>query len=169
MKLYEIDAKIEALLDRLEPDPETGEIDDAGIFEALEALQMDRAEKLRNICKAVLRDKACVAAIKAEEDRLKKRRCTVENRAEHLLWLLERATGGEKTDLGGYVVSYRKSESLEVGDCAAAADWLGIHGYGDCVKERQPELIKNDVKLLLKSGVAVPGCKIVEKKTCNVR
>ncbi len=62
MTLYDIDRQIEDLID-----PETGEITD---FEALDALQMERSEKIGQITRAYRNAIAEAAAIGTEIDRL---------------------------------------------------------------------------------------------------
>lgn len=44
----------------------------------------------------------------------------MEKKDDRLMKIIDRECAGEKTDLGIAVVSYRKSESLEITDAAAA-------------------------------------------------
>ena len=76
MKLYEVNAQILALLEQLEPDPETGEIpaNEAELIAQINALAMRREDILQYLAKVTLNLRAEAAALKAEEARLKKRR-----------------------------------------------------------------------------------------------
>ena len=84
MKLYEINAEIEALLELLEPDPETGEIpsNEDEIIDQLNALAMKREDILEYLAKLALDAKASAAAMKAEEKRLHERRQRMESKQE---------------------------------------------------------------------------------------
>lgn len=87
MKLYEID---QAILDTV--DEETGEILD---IDRLNALEMERNIKIRNVGLWYKQVKADVKALKDEEDSFKKRRQAAENKLEGIKNWLEFALGGE--------------------------------------------------------------------------
>ena len=88
MTLYEIDQKIQSLVD-----PETGELLD---YEAFSQLQMDREQKIENMALWVKDLAAGAKAIKEEEDNLKERRKAMENKVERLKTYLSIALDGEK-------------------------------------------------------------------------
>lgn len=102
MKLYEINEEILRLTDQITVDEETGEIsgDVASVCEQIEALQMERRSILEFLAKLVLNLRSDIAALKAEEDRLRDRRTRLEKKVERLLEILDRECAGEKTDLG---------------------------------------------------------------------
>ena len=81
MKLYEVNAAIMRAIDIL--DEEGGEINDTTIqvMEELDALQMERDRILEYLAKAALNVRYEATAIKAEEERLTKRRQALENKA----------------------------------------------------------------------------------------
>lgn len=155
MKLYEIDAALEALIDQ-----ETGEIAD---FEAFEALQMEREAKLENVgcwVKNLLSD---AAGIKAEEKALADRRKALENRAESLKRYLARALGdGTKFSTPRVALSWRKSEAVEVN---VPVDELS----DEFLTFRDPEPNKAAIKEALKNGETVPGCEIVERQNLQIK
>ena len=93
MKLYEINAELEALLDRLEPDPETGEVpmDYEEIIAEINALAMHKEEILQYLAKLALNYRAETAALKVEEARLKERRDTLSAKEERLIRIPDRA------------------------------------------------------------------------------
>ena len=176
MKLYEVDMAIQEVLMKLEDviDPDTGEIlssPDAAdeVLSELEALQMEKTRILEYLAKVTLNTRAEAAAIKAEEDRLKKRRQSLEHKEERLMGIIDRECEGEKTDLGIAVVSYRKSEKLDVTDPKAAIVWLHANGHDDCIKIADPEVRKDDVKKMVKAGTEVPGTVLVAKNNCSLR
>ena len=74
MHLYEINAEIMRLTDEIVFDEETGEIlrDIDSIEQQIMALQMEKKSILTWLAKLVLNTRSEAAAIKAEENRLKK-------------------------------------------------------------------------------------------------
>ena len=171
MKLYEVNQQILELLDRLEPDPETGEIpaDEDAIIAEINALAMQRQEILQYLAKLVLNARAEAAMLKAEEQRLKVRRAAMENREQRIMGILDRECGGEKTDLGVAVFSYRRSPHLEVEDPGKAIRWLKRNKHMDCFRVREPEVAKTEVTRLINSGVHVPGCSVVYSNSCSLK
>ncbi|WP_068540660.1 siphovirus Gp157 family protein [Olegusella massiliensis] len=75
MKLYEINQQIAELIDRIDIDCETGEIGESTdeVLKELDALEMERTDILTYLAKLVLNTRSDVAALKAEEARLKER------------------------------------------------------------------------------------------------
>ena len=77
MTLYEIDHAISEAFERA-IDPETGELINEEAWAQLEALQMDREQKLENVALWVKDLNAEAAAIREEEKNLAKRRQSAE-------------------------------------------------------------------------------------------
>lgn len=171
MKLYEVNAQIEALLEQLEPDPETGEIpsNEDEIIAQINALAMKREDILEYLAKLALDAKATVQAMKAEEKRLHDRRQRMESKQEHLISILDRECGGQKTDLGVATLCYRKSTRVEVSDEKAAIEWLKKTGHDDCYRQPDPEISKLYVGKLLDAGEQVPGVERVTGISCYLR
>ena len=159
--LYEIDRQIMALLD-----PETGEIMDGAAFDQL---QMAREDKLEGIACLIKNTVAEAAAIKAEEDALAARRKLLENRANRLKNYLQEALGGEKFQTAKCSVTFRRTSRVEVFEAALAVEWAQDHGYGWMVKHKAPEIGKDDLGKLLRSGVEVPGVELVEDLSMGVK
>jgi len=170
MKLYEINSEISALLDKLEPDPETGEVpfNEKEIIDWINALAMQRRDILQYLAKLVLNCRAGSAALKAEEARLKKRRESLEAKEEHLTGILDRECGGETTDLGVATLRYRKTARVEVTDEARAVNWLKRHKHTDAIRIPAPTVYKAEVRKLLDTGQKIPGCKVVEDRSCSL-
>ncbi len=168
MKLYEVNQKILDALDILEE--EGGEINDTTteVMRELDSLEMERDRILGYLAKVVLNTRSEAAALKAEEERLSKRRKALEKKEEKLIGILARECG-EKTDLGVATLSYRKSESLDVKDAKAAVEWLNANGHADCVRTPAPEVMKDGVKKLLKAEKKVPGVALVVKNNVSLK
>ena len=92
MHLYEINTEIALLMQQLEVDEDTGKIltSSDAILQQLNALDMERSRILEYLAKVVLDTRAEAAALKAEEERLAKRRRICEHREERLIEVLDR-------------------------------------------------------------------------------
>lgn len=168
MKLYEINAAITDLLDKLNIDSETGEVTDDAILEQLDKLSMERESVLQYLAKAVLNARSDIASIKAEEQRLRERRQAVERLEERLMSVLDRECRGKKTSLGVATVSYRKTTKLDVIDSGIAIEWLQEKGFSDCYRT-SIEINKTETKKLIAKGIDVPGCVITQSNSCSLR
>jgi len=122
MKLYEIDAAIQEILDGMSVDEETGEaILDA---EALEALQMARIEKLEGAALAVKNLEAEAAAIEAEEKKLESRKTAAKNRAKSIRLWIAYNLGAEKLSTPRVSMRVRPgASSAKIDDVHAVVDW----------------------------------------------
>lgn len=171
MKLYEINAEIESLLDALEPDPETGEIpeNEDEIIAQINALAMKREDILQYLAKLALNTRGTAQAMKAEEKRLHDRRLIMENKLEHLIRILDRECGGQKTDLGVATLFYRKSSRIEITDKNAALAWLQHMGHEDCYRIPEPEISKLYVGKLLDAGEQIDGIERVTGTSCYLK
>lgn len=171
MKLYEVNQAIQSALDRLDFDPETGEIGEntEEVLKKLNALEMERDRIFEYVAKVALNIRSGAAGLKAEEERLKKRRQALEHKEEKLIHILDRECGGEKKDLGFATLTYRKSKSLEVVDRAQAVAWLGSNGHNDCIRTPAPEVAKDAVKKLLKNDAKVLGVRLVTNNNCSLK
>ena len=110
MKLFEINAALEELLNQ--QDPETGEL--TCDLDQLDALMMERDEKLEGLALYVKNADAEAKAIREEEKTLAERRRSLENKAERAKGFLAEQLAGEKFSTPKVAVSYRKSEQVEV-------------------------------------------------------
>ena len=163
MKLYEIDARIEACVKLDENrvvDTETGEIID---LEALAALEMERDKKIENLgCwyKNLLAD---AEALKAQKAAFAEREKAARNKAESLKSFLSRYLDGKKFETTKVAISFRKSEAVEF-------DSSFIHDVPpDFLKFKEPELDKTAVKKAIKNGETVPGCELVTRQNVQVK
>lgn len=166
MKIYEINAEIEAMLNSLIPDPETGEVADVESLAArLEELNGEKSRKLEACAKAYFDATSAASMLKAEKERLSKKQAAMERKAEKILNFLAFVSDGEKMNCGIATLSFPSPRpSAEVTDAAAAADWLDKNGYPDFYTKQAPKLVLNDVKPLLLNGVDIPGVHLEYKQ-----
>lgn len=151
MKLYEIDAALEALIDT-----ETGEVAD---YDAFAALNMDRDAKIENMILAWKNREADIKALKEEADKLTERANIIRRRNERLKDFIARILNGEKFKTAKCDVSFRKTPAavkIADGQEEAVMDYLTRH-HDECLRFHAPDMDKAAVKELLKNGVEIPG------------
>lgn len=152
MTLYDIDKQILACVD-----PETGEAD----VEKLETLLMERDAKLENIACWIKDIKAECDSIKAEEKALAERRQAKERKAESLRKYLDEALAGQKFETPRCVVSFRKSQKVEITDFDKIPD--------DYLRYKTPEPDKTAIKAAIKDGLTVEGCELVDSVSMTIK
>ena len=163
MTIYDIDREIQALLDS-GIDEETGEllID----TDALEALQMEKDQKIENLALAIKNLTADALAIKAEEQALAQRRKQTEAKAERARQYLEFVLQGEKFQTPRVAVTYRKSTKLQLDDGFIL--WAQIH-EPDFLRYKDPEPDKTAITRAIKSGAEIQGAALVESQTMTIK
>ena len=157
----EIDERITALVDE-----ETGELLDA---EEFERLQMERAEKCENMALWAIQLKDDAESIKREVARLTARQKAAERKAEQLRDYLGFILNGEKLKTPLVSVSYRTSRAVEVEDPEMVLQWAMREEHEDCIRYKQPELNKVELKALMDQGVEIPGAKMVTNTSTTIR
>lgn len=126
--------------------PETGEFDE----DRFNALTMARDEKIESlICyyKDVI---AMAKAIKEEENILTERRKREENKANRLKEFIKYALAGEKFKTAKGSVSYRDTESVEVGE--NFVEWAQNNDRDDLLSYKKPDASKTAIKAAIESG-----------------
>lgn len=154
MNLYEIDKAILACID-----PETGELLDEA---ALEDLQMERTQKIKNVALWLKNLNASAAAYKAERDAFDERMKQAQKKAESLKRYLADALGGEKFVTDECAVSFRKSTAVNVLDEAAILAAYMTEKV-TCIPD------KTAIKAAIKGGEAVPGVALVENLSVQIK
>ena len=143
--LYDIDAAILACVDM-----ETGEILDP---EKLDALQMEREQKLEGVALWIKDLKAEAEAVKAEADKLTARKKAVENKIEGLKQWLLYALNGEKLKTARCNVYQTHSQKVVIDDEKALVDMLMTSPFGEkFLRVKEPEIDKNALKDSMKQG-----------------
>ena len=155
-KLYDLVREIEDF--EFEIDEETGEILNAN---DLDNLELEKNEKIEQLCLWIKNLKSDAAAYKAEKDSFAKKQKAAENKAESIKNYIAYILAGEKFKTDRVTVSYRKSEQVECLDMSLVDD--------DYLRFEEPELNKTKIKKALKEGVKVGGCMLVEKQNMQIK
>lgn len=154
MKLFEINAALEELLNQ--QDPETGEL--TCDLDQLDALMMERDEKLEGLALYCKNADAEAKAIREEEKALAERRRSLENKSERAKGFLAEQLAGEKFSTPKVAVSYRKSEQVEI-----SMAFFTEESNERFLRFKDPEADKTAIKNALKAGETVPGAELVSK------
>ena len=160
--LYEIDAAILAAVDQ-----ETGEILDV---EKLDALQMEREQKLEGVALWVKDLKAEAAAVKEEADKLTARKKALDNKIDGLkAWLL-RALDGGKLKTPRCNVYQTHSQRVAVADEPKLINFLQtLEEPEKFLRFKDPELKKDEIKKALKDGTIIPGAELEETESVVIK
>lgn len=153
MRLYEIDEAILGCIDQ-----ETGEIIDP---EQLDALQIERDEKLEGVALWIKDLTAEAAALKAEKQAFAERQKAAETKAESLKKWLSKALEGEKFKTTKVAVSFRKTQSVQVSDI-----WELEEKF---VKVPEPTADKAAIKAAIKAGEDVKGAVLIDSVSISVK
>ena len=152
--LYEIDV---AILDCC--DIETGEIIDA---DALDALMMEREQKIENIALYIKNLTADAAAYKAEKEAFAAREAQAANKAANLKKYLTTALNGQKFSTARCAVSFRRSEKVEIDEeSSIPAEYM-----------TETVMLKPDktaIKAAIKAGQEISGCHLVENQNITIK
>lgn len=159
MKIYEIPSTLRDLLDRLDADPDTGEVDGDALA-AYAEYNAAAAEKLEGTACYCRELSAEADAIKAEEERLAKRRKALENKSERLKNYMMPALEAMGGKVKGVMASVRigKSQAVTVFDLDALPD-----AFKRVVTKVDPDKVA--LKKALKSGEVIPGAALEDRQS----
>ena len=169
MKLYEISSMYNDFMQALE----AGEIPEEAIDDTLEGLDGLLEEKVDNIACIVKTVQAEAAAIKAEEAALAERRKAKEKEADRLCAYVSNAmldADKLKIETARNKLSFRKSTRVIVDDSFMAG--LTAEQYKQFVrvpKPPEPYPIKNEIAAALKSGIELPGARLEENMSLQIK
>lgn len=152
MKLYEIE---QAMMECV--DPETGEIIDE---EMIEALNMAKEEKIENICLWIKNLQAEAVALKTEKDNFAERERVTKNKIESLKKYISHVLDGQKFETTKVKVGFRKSTSLEILESAIIPDNFLI---------TKTEVDKAGLKKAVKDGLEVEGVYLSENRNISIK
>ena len=159
-KLYEIDNAILECFDL-----ETGEILDS---ERLNALQIEREEKIEKVAlwyKNLLSD---AEQYKAEKEVFDEREKKAKKKAESLKKWLEYALGGQAFSTSKVLIGFRKSEQVEVNE-EEFIHFAQCNDRDDLLSYKEPTPNKTAIKKAIKDGQHISGCTLVEKQNINIK
>lgn len=152
MTIFDIDQAIMACVDA-----ETGEVID---IDKMNALQMERGEKIENVALWIKELDAEAKAIREEEKRLAERRRVNENKIASLKGYLSMALSGQKFSTPRVKISWRKSEAVDIPDPEKIpASWY----------RAKYEIARDDIKAALKAGETVPGASLIENTNIQIK
>lgn len=154
MKLYEIDEAIER---GFIFDEETGEVIDTD--EAMDALKMEREEKVEQLLLFYKNLNAEAEMIKTEEKMFTARRRAAEKRAEGIKNYVLGILHGEKFKTARVQVTGRKSQRVEI------TDFLKIPAE---FVSYETKIDKAGIKAAMKDG-DVPGAELVEGVSWSIK
>lgn len=176
--LYEIAAEYRSLFDSLEEMEENSDdisIEEIGQawFDTLEGMETELSGKAENLIKYIKNISAEADAVKAEEDRLKKRRKSKENRIvslkNYLMNCLE-ISGCKKFETACGVISVRNNaESVDITDENAFIGWAELHERDELLRYKTPEINKTAVKKALNDGENIPGARLAKSKSLIIK
>lgn len=152
--IYEIN---QSILDCL--DAETGEIIDA---ERLDALLMEKDQKIENVVCWIKNLVSDAEAIKAEKEALAEREAKCRKKAEDLKNWLSKILEGQKFSTAKCAVSFRKSTKLEILDAEIIPKEFMVETV-----TTKPDA--NAIKAMLKNGQQVNGCTLVENHNIQIK
>ena len=139
-------------------DADTGEFNEA----MFEGLKIERDKKIENIALWVLEDEAMAKNIKEQENKLKERRETLEQRVEKRKEFLRYIAEGKKLKTDRVTVSYRKSDAVKiVNEEIIPPEFKAVKtSYSVC---------KDEIKKALKAGQAVNGAELESRISTIVK
>lgn len=158
MNLYEIEQEIMNCVDM-----ESGEVIDV---EKLDALTMERDAKIENVALWIKNLLSDAEQIKEEKNALAEREKTAKSKAESLKKYLSSYLAGTKFSTPKVAISFRKSESVEVSDISQIMKLDDADTY---LKYSEPTADKTAIKQAIKSGINIPGCRIVENNNIQIK
>lgn len=162
MNLYELTTQMQAAMDALVVNEETGEVSG---FEAVDALDVafdDKAESYAIVIKNLLAE---AEAIHAESEKLRARENATKRRAESLKMHLAQsmaAVGKEKLVTARAALSFRKSQSVRITNEDALPE-----GWWKVSTKREPDKVA--IAKQLKAGIMVPGAELETKLNLQVK
>lgn len=137
---------------------ETGEVID---LKALEQLELERSEKIRNIALWIKNLKSDVTALDAEEKAFKARKDAAKRKAEQLSGYLASVLNGEKVTGTDFAISWRKSTAVNVLDEKNIPPTFLI--------PQPPKVDKTGISKALKNGEPVTGAELVERQNMSIK
>lgn len=154
--LYELNTAI--LNFEWDIDPETGEIMNAA---DLDAIELERDEKLEQFGLWIKDLNAEAEMIKKEMDALAARKKAATNKAERVKQYLGWVLNGEKFKTAKVAMSWRKSTAVEITDAARIPKQYLI--------EQEPKIAKAAIMVDLKAGQEVEGAELVERNNLMIK
>ena len=149
MNLFEMTVAANELYDLLT----SGEIDEQTFADTLEA--MGTEEKLESYCKVIRQLEADAEMLKAEKDRIDKKKKTVDNsvlRMKKAVTDFMKAQGTKKASAGTFTVALSTSKAVNILDESKIPARFLV--------EQAPKIDKTSIRLELMAGAEIEGCEL---------
>ena len=157
MNLYEIKQEFEKAIEEC-VDMETGEIINPA---RLDELNMVLTDKRENVALYIKNLSAEVKAIDEEAKNLTNRKRDLNNKVEGLKKYLADNLEGHKFETAKVVVSFRKSEQLEINSTE--------HIPAEYLISQEPKIDKVALKNSIKQGIEINGVQIITKQNIQIK
>ena len=157
MNLYEIKQEFEKAIEEC-VDMETGEIINPT---RLDELNMVLTDKRENVALYIKNLSAEAKAIDEEAKNLTKRKRVLNNKVEGLKKYLADNLEGHKFETAKVVVSFRKSEQLEINSIE--------HIPTEYLISQEPKIDKVALKKSIKQGAVINGVQIITKQNIQIK
>nr|DAE61059.1 MAG TPA: resistance protein [Caudoviricetes sp.] len=157
MNLYEIKQEFEKAIEEC-VDMETGEIINPT---RLDELNMVLTDKRENVALYIKNLSAEAKAIDEEAKNLTNRKRVLNNKVEGLKKYLADNLEGHKFETAKVVVSFRKSEQLEINSIE--------HIPTEYLISQEPKIDKVALKKSIKQGVVINGVQIITKQNIQIK
>lgn len=147
--LYEMTSAANYLYDLLTND----EIDEQTFKDTLEGMGVE--EKLESYCKVIRQLEADAEMLKAEKERIEKKKKTVDNsidRMKKAVMEFMKASGSTKSTAGTFTVALSTSKATRIIDESIIPKKYFI--------KQEPQLDRKTILDLLKSGAKIKGCEL---------
>lgn len=154
--LYELTYALETF--DLDIDEETGEITNA---DDLDALEIERDEKIENIALWIKNLASDAEAYKREKENFAKKEQAAKKKVESLKNYLTMNLRGEKFKTDRVTIGWRKSEAVKITDENAIPEGWFV--------PQDPKLDKAGIKAALKDGEEIPGVELEEKTNIQIK
>jgi hypothetical protein len=179
--LYQINEKVDSIMAKIQSafDESTGEIIDEELYtesqKQLDNLEIAQNDKIENIACYIKNLHSDVFAIENEIKTLSQRKKVKENQLKRIKEYLAnflKLKDIKKIETPKAVISFRKSEALEITDEEEAIEWCRHRGF---LKEK-PEIDKTEVKKYIKNLIEIGDedlcpteIRIVEKQNLQIK
>lgn len=157
MNLYEIKQELEKAIEEC-VDMETGEIINPT---RLDELNMVLTDKRENVALYIKNLSAEAKAIDEEAKNLTNRKRVLNNKVEGLKKYLADNLEGHKFETAKVVVSFRKSEQLEINSTE--------HIPAEYLISQEPKIDKVALKKSIKQGAVINGVQIITKQNIQIK
>ena len=157
MNLYEIKQEFEKAIEEC-VDMETGEIINPA---RLDELNMVLTDKRENVALYIKNLSAEAKAIDEEAKNLTNRKRVLNNKVEGLKKYLADNLEGHKFETAKVVVSFRKSEQLEINSIE--------HIPTEYLISQEPKIDKVALKKSIKQGIEINGVQIITKQNIQIK